>query len=176
MWLTIFQRKKLSESECLVSIRITFISMKMWQIITQGVGVSWKSRLCINTAVVIPTERFCLFSHYLRIFLYMYGIYTKSAWIYVYVSSHTYTNTPTNRSVAGVMKHHIPSHSNSLVGRGALWEGGSGAVRGGAAKPDVDVLFAQAGQLRSQGLSRYICSRPQPKTNCLNEIEKAQWD
>lgn len=34
----------------------------------------------------------------------------------------------------------------------------------GVAKPDADVLFAPAGQLRSQGLSRYICSQPQPPT------------
>lgn len=30
----------------------------------------------------------------------------------------------------------------------------------GLPKPDVDVLFAQAGQLRSGGLSCYICSLP----------------
>lgn len=31
-------------------------------------------------------------------------------------------------------------------------------MTGGTAKPDVDVLFPQAGQLRSRGLSCYICS------------------
>lgn len=30
--------------------------MNLWQIIRQGVGVSRKSRLLINTPVVIPTE------------------------------------------------------------------------------------------------------------------------
>lgn len=40
--------------------------------------------------------------------------------------------------------------SPSWTGGGSVWEGGSGAVTGGTAKPDVDVLFAQAGQLRSR--------------------------
>lgn len=49
--------------------------------------------------------------------------------------------------------------------------GGSEAVRGGAAMPDVDVLFAQAGQLRSEGLSLYICSPPQiPTFGALNQL------
>lgn len=106
--------------------------------------------------------------------------YSLSMYLYVhipYVSlSHTYTSTPTNCSMLGVMKHHIPFRSNSPAGLGALWKGGSGAVRGGAVKPDVDVLFAQAGQLRSQGLSRYICSKPQSYPNCVSEIKKHQWD
>lgn len=77
----------------------------------------------------------------------------------------TYSSLPAICSVVEPMKFYTPPR---LVGREALW--GSGAVRGGTVKPDVDVLFAQTGQLRSQGLSCYICSRPQSK--CLTEIKR----
>lgn len=68
--------------------------------------------------------------------------------------------------MAGVMNpSSLPVPVKSYRQRSSVRNGGgSEAVRGGAAAPDVDVLFAQAGQLRSQGLSRDICSQPQLPT------------
>lgn len=129
------------------------------QIITQGVGVSCErdAALCALSPVFSPRS----------LSPSVHVQYTAYAWV---CHSHAYATAYT---VGGgdETPHPLPAPAASLA-RGALWEGGSGAVRGGTVKPDVDVLFAQAGQLRSQGLSCYICSRPQPQTNCLSEIKK----
>lgn len=45
-------------------------------------------------------------------------------------------------------------------------------MTGGTVKPDVDVLFAQAGRLGSQGLSCYICSQLRSYKNLLREKKK----
>lgn len=151
VWLRIFQRKKLSHS------RVCLVVFADYHTGSWGFMQERCSSVCTLSRLFSP----------LSLSPSVHVQYTAYAWV---CHSHAYATAYT---VGGgdETPHPLPAWAASLA-RGALWEGGSGAVRGGTVKPDVDVLFAQAGQLRSQGLSCYICSRPQPQTNCLSEIKK----